>query len=228
MDNVREIRMDGTTPATEFEVRASTYPEDAEVTSGGSSPKSSAITVADRYGAAGAAAALAAFAAEHPDIVRYENRSRWHLECVNPAATPRPGRRFLKNWERDPAAEVSDGWLSNIAADGNNLMDDLEWEPRYCATPRRHFPCPSCAAGLAERYSRYGGFYSCPACEFKTNFGTKKAAAIEAAATITGWCGTLLEVRYNNNGVPYPGCKTCDPAYKSPTVNDIYYGRRSR
>jgi hypothetical protein len=57
--------------------------------------------------------------------------------------------------------------------------------------------------------------------------GTKKAGAIEQAATVTGWCGTRLEVRYNNNGVPYPGCKTCDPGYKSPTAGDVYYGRRS-
>ena len=85
---------------------------------------------------------------------------------------------------------------------------------------------PVVHGNLDERVGKFGGFYTCRACGFKTSMGTKKATAIEQATAITGWCGTKLVVRYNNNGVPYPGCPTCDPHHKSPTVNDVYYGRR--
>jgi hypothetical protein len=212
--------MTNTATATRFEIRARLWPE--HMPPAGTPAESEHITAA--YDRATAAEALAAFAADHPEVVKYG--SRWNFECVIPAATPRPPRRFLLNWERDRDAEVSDGWLSNIAANGNNLMDTLEWEPEFCSHPHRKFPCPSCGGSLAERWGKFGGFYTC-GCGFKTSMGTKKAAAIEDAATVTGWCGTKLEVFYNNNGVPYPGCKTCNPKYgKGPTVNDIYYGKR--
>jgi hypothetical protein len=217
--------MTDTTTVTRYEVRASIWPEHTEPTDSGSHLKAGKVEVAGAYETAGAAAALAAFNAEHPEIFQMPRGGKWHVKCVIPATTPRPDRRYQMNWEKDPDAEVSDGWLSNIAAAGNNLKDELEWEPEFCHRPHRRFPCPGCGDKLAELWSKYGGFYSCPRCGFKTSFGTKKAKAIEAAATIAGFCGTKLEVRYNNNGVPYPGCKTCDPKYKSPTVNDVYYGR---
>jgi hypothetical protein len=218
---------DGNTAApaiTRYEIRASLLPEHAEPTESGSYAKIAVTKTNVICDAANAAVALAVFADYYPEIVKYG--SRWSFECVKPATTPRPPRRFLLNWEKDRDAEVSDGWLSNIAANGNNLMDDLEWEPRFCSEPRRHFPCPDCTQSLALRYSKFGGFYSCPSCGFKTGGTTRKAAAIEEAATIAAWCGALLVVRYNNNGVPYPGCPACDRDYESPTPNSLYYGRR--
>ena len=152
----------------------------------------------------------------------------WHLTAFIPSALSRPARHLM-NWEKDPDAEVSDGWLSNIAAAGSNLTDELEWQPQFCTRAHAVTPCPGCADGqLATRWSKWGGFYSCGSCGWKTGLGTRKGQAATAATRITGWCGALLEVRYNRNGVPYPGCPACDPRYRCPTADDVYYGRRPR
>jgi hypothetical protein len=209
--------------AVTYEVRAVKWGRPAGIPAGQPVPLEREIT--EQYTVAAPAGALAAFAAAHPDVTVYGFTRRWDLKLVIPGQGERPTRRLM-NWEKDPDAEVSDGWLSNIAAAGNSLADDLEWEPEFCHRVRWHLPCPSCDAGLAERYGKFGGFFTCDACGWKTGTGTKKAQGVEARAAITGWCGTLLEVRYNDNGVPYLGCKTCDPKYRCPTVNDVYYGRR--
>jgi hypothetical protein len=180
-----------------------------------------------RYTVTSAVEALVAFAADRPDICTFDvGRQGWQLECVTPGVGVRPARRLM-NWERNPDAEVSDGWLSNIAAAGNSLADRLVWEPQFCARAHWSIPCPGgCGGELRELSGRqWGSFYRCPGCDWKTGVTTKKAAAAEANARRTGWCGTPLEVRYNRNGVPYAGCPTCAPDYEAPTVNDVYYGR---
>jgi hypothetical protein len=115
--------------ATRFEIRAVRWLP-GEVPAGQPHP---CERIAADYDRVTATDALAAFAAGRPEAAAYG--SRWDLTCVIPATTPPPERRFLMNWERHPDAEVSGGWLSNIAAAGNNLMDRLEWEPEFCATP---------------------------------------------------------------------------------------------
>ena len=130
------------------------------------------------------------------------------------------------NWEKDPDAEVSDGWLSNIAAAGNSLADQLEWQPQFCAAAHRMTPCPGCTGGeLTPHWGKWGGFYTCRSCGWKAGLNSRKGQAASAATRITGWCGAPLGVRYNHHGVPYAGCPACDPSYKSPTVNKVYYGR---
>jgi hypothetical protein len=123
------------------------------------------------------------------------------------------------NWERNPDAEVSDGWLSNIAARGGNLADRLEWEPEFCTRPHWLIPCPDCGRPLQDRQGRYGDFYACTGCDWKTSVKTKKAKAVNAAARITGWCGTRPVVRYSHLGVPYPGCPACASGYRHPTLS---------
>lgn len=174
------------------------------------------------------AAALARFAEDLPHVAAA--RSDWYLEAYIPSLLPRPDKHLL-NWEKNPDAEVSDGWLSNIAASGNTLADELEWQPKFCTRAHTFTPCPDCSTGpdgeskLAERYGKYGAFYTCGRCGWQTGRNTAKGKAAAAATRITGWCGHLLEVRYNNNGIPYPGCPACYPAYRSPTVSEIRYGR---
>jgi hypothetical protein len=212
------------TTLTTFEIRADRWIHGCHVPAG----QHAAIerTEPARYSAMDAAAALAAFAADRPDICTHDvNRQGWRLTCVTPGAGEPPTRRLM-NWEKDPDAEVSDGWLSNIAAAGNNLADRLEWEPQFCTHAHRLIPCPACGQPLREFSSKWGGFYRCTACGWKAGTTTKKAGSAEAQARIAGWCGTPLEVRYNQHGVPYPGCPTCDPNHRPATVNDIYHGRR--
>ncbi len=207
---------------TTFEIRALRWVRGVEVQVGQKAP---AERVTLSYPAADAAAALAAFAADRPDICTHDvGRQGWQLTVVIPGEGERPARRLM-NWEKNPDAEVSDGWLSNIAAAGNSLKDKLEWEPEFCSVARRFTPCPSCGEALQEFWGKFGGFYRCTACSFKAGISTKKAKAAEAQTLIAGWCGAKLVVRYNNNGVPYAGCPACHPEYRSPTVNDIRYGR---
>lgn len=191
-------------------------------------PREHGERVAARYQVTCAAAALAAFAAERPDICGYHvGRQGWQLKVVIPGVGEPPERRLL-NWERDPNAEVSDGWLSNIAAMANTLQDRLEWEPQFCPRPHWFTPCPGCGSALAERYGKWGAFYSCSACGQTMGVDTKKGKAAESAARIIGWCGTLLEVRYGHFGNPYAGCPACAPTYRHPTVDDLHYGRSRR
>jgi hypothetical protein len=105
------------------------------------------------------------------------------------------------------AAELHEGWLARAAF-------------------AREAAPPTDDAGL--RMDRIDRFYRCTACDWKAGITTKKAKDAEAEATITGWCGTRLEVRYNHLGVPYAGCPACHPEYKHPTVNDLYYGTSRR
>lgn len=210
-----------TTLATTYEVRARRRVDGNPGKSGSTQQAVQVERTTARYAVADAAAALAAFAVDRPDICTSEaNRQGWHLVCVIPGAGERPARRLM-NWERDPDAEVSDGWLSNIAAAGNNLADRLLWEPEFCTKAHRHVPCPACGEPLGDFWGKWGGFYRCPTCGWKAGITTKKARAAEARTRLTGWCGTPLEVRYNRNGVPYAGCSSCDPAHRSPTVNDL-------
>jgi hypothetical protein len=175
------------------------------------------------YEVAGPVDALTRFAEAFPAIPLDHD---WHLKAYTPSPLPRP-ERHLKNWERDPDAEVSDGWLSNLAASANTLADELAWQSQYCTRAHKRTPCPGCETGqLAERTGKFGAFWSCTSCEWHTSAGTKKGLAAAEHTFVTGWCGTLLEVRYGHLGNPYPGCKTCDPEYKSPTVDDLRYGRR--
>jgi hypothetical protein len=121
---------------------------------------------------------LTAFAAAFPHVVA--DRAGWHLDAYTPSAMPRP-KRHLRNLERDPGAEVSDGWLSNIAAARNNLADDLEWQPQYCTHAHTVTPCPGCKDGhLATRWSKWGSFFSCAACGWKTGLDTKKGRGADA------------------------------------------------
>jgi hypothetical protein len=212
----------GSTPAAPavFEVRGLRWPGGSDA-GDGTVP---AERLAARYEAAGAAAALAAFAADRPDVCGPGvNRRGWRLTCVIPGQGDPPARRLM-NWEKNPDAEVSDGWLSNIAAQANSLADRLEWEPRFCTRASWLTPCPACGQPLREQAGKWGGFYRCTACDWKAGVTTKKARAAEARATIAGWCGARLEVRYSHLGVPYPGCPACHPRYRHPTVSDIRYG----
>lgn len=173
------------------------------------------------YAVPGAADALAAFAAGHPDICA--PGSGWHLRCVIPGHGNPPARQLM-NWERNPLAEAADGLLSNLAAQAASLAARLDWEPEFCSTARRIIPCPSCGGTLQTRTGRYESFYECP-CGWKTGTGTRKGRAARAGSRITGWCGTRLALRYSDLGVPYPGCPACDPGYKDPAASKIIDGR---
>lgn len=211
--------------ATVFEVRATRSHDDGPEPGPDGEQKISVQRVTERYQVPDAAAALAAFAAARPETVAPETRQDWHLTCVIPARDERPERRRM-NWEEDPFREVSDGWLSNLAAQGSNLRDQLTWEPEFCTRAHWIVPCPDCGQPLQERYGKWGGFLACPGCGWKTGLATRKGKAAGAAARITGWCGGLLVVRYSDLGVPYAGCPACDPGYEHPAVNDLRYGKR--
>ena len=181
------------------------------------------VTATCVYTAATARDAMGLFAAAHPE---YATWGWWHdrmLTVVIPGQGE-PPQRHLKNWERDPAAEVSDGWLTNMCAGINNVADRLEWEPEFCHQATWRIPCPDYGGELHEITGRFGAFYRCRACEFKTSARTRKAKTAEAAATVVRWCGTRLVLMINNNGIGYGGCPDCNPGYKSPTVNQILYG----
>lgn len=159
-----------TTPATcTYEVRAThLLPTDEPVPAGTPRP---AEHLTERYATATAAEALAAFAAAHPE---YATWGYWHdryLKVVT-AGRGEPPKRHLKNWERDPDAEVSDGWLTNMCAGINNVAAHLEWEPQFCHTITWRIPCPACPGELYEIAGRHGAFYCCRSCDFKTSYGT--------------------------------------------------------
>lgn len=149
-----------------------------------------------------AAALMAFFASElGSDLARLRTG---RLECVVAATGPRPERRLM-NWERDPMAEVSDGYLSNLAASHANLAADLAWRPRYCAQVLTRHRCPSCELNMVTRNGRYGPFLTCR-CGVSFGPTTKKAAAAEI---VDGFCGEALRPRTNHLGVPYAGCDRC-------------------
>jgi hypothetical protein len=176
------------------------------------------------YTAASAQAAMVLFAAEHSE---YATWGWWHdrlLTVVIPGQGE-PPKRHLRNWERDPDAEVSDGWLTNMCAGINNVDDHLQWEPEFCHAITWRIPCPACPGELRELTGGWGAFYRCRSCDFKTSAGTKKAKAAEAKATVVRWCGTRLVLMINNNGIGYGGCPACRPGYQSPTLNQIVYRR---
>jgi hypothetical protein len=176
------------------------------------------------YTATSAAAALVLFAAEHPEYATWG----WWRDRLLTVVIPgqgEPPERHLKNWERDPDAEVSDGWLTNMCAGINTVDDCLQWEPEFCHRPIWRIQCPDCAGELFELTGEFGAFYRCRSCSFKTSAVTRKAKAAEAKATVVRWCGARLVLMINNNGIGYGGCPACYPDYKSPTLNRIVYGR---
>jgi hypothetical protein len=178
------------------------------------------------YTADSAQAAMAQFAAEHPEYAVFGWWRDRMLTVVIPGQGELP-QRHLKNWERDPDAEVSDGWLTNMCADINNADDRLKWEPEFCHRHTWRIPCPDCGGDLREHTGQWGAFYRCQSgsCSFKTSAGTKKAKAAELQATVVRWCGTRLVLMINNNGIGYGGCPACHPGYQSPTFNQLVYGR---
>ena len=132
------------------------------------------------------------------------------FECRRKPTTPRLEAR-PRNYERDPQAEVGDGFLSNLGADYGNMRRELEWEPRY------HFhvtawwmPCPSCGrTPMAGPFSgRFGMFMRCdnPYCNKTMGLWTKK---FRKAARPTRFCGERMTVVTSNCGVPYTGCNKC-------------------
>lgn len=170
-----------------------------------------------------AADALARFFAEElgSDLARLRSGT---VQCTTPGEGERPGR-ILMNWERDPMAEVSDGWLSNIAASGANLAADLEWEPRYCAQVLTTFACPSCAQAMARRKGRFGSFLTCEHCGLRMGAHTKKA---KAAERVKGFCGTALRLHFNHLGVPYAGCDSCgEHLDERKSISELFGSRPS-
>lgn len=183
------------------------------------------VPAAYAYTAASPQAAMAQFAAEHPEYATWG----WWLDRLLTVVVPgqgEPPQRHLKNWERDPDAEISDGWLTNMCAGISNVEDHLNWEPEFCHRPAWRIPCPACPGELRELTGKYGAFYRCQSCLFKTSAGTKKAKAAEARATVVRWCGTRLVLMINDNGIGYAGCPVCHPEYQPPTINHVYYGKR--
>lgn len=183
-----------------------------------------AIPAAYAYAAASPQAAITQFASEHPEYATFG----WWRDRLLTVVIPgqgEPPQRHLKNWERDPDAEVSDGWLTNMCAGISNVEDHLLWEPEFCHAATWRIPCPGCDGELRELTGQFGAFYLCRSCSFKTSAGTRKAKAAEAEATVVRWCGTRLVLMINNNGIGYGGCPECHPDYKSPTLNKIIYGR---
>ena len=187
-----------------------------------------AIPATYAYTATSPQAAMTQFAAEHPEYATFG----WWLDRTLTVVIPgqgEPPQRHLKNWERDPDAEVSDGWLTNMCAGINNVEDHLNWEPEFCHRPTWRIPCPDCNDELRELTGQFGAFYRCQSrsCSFKTSAGTRKAKAAEAKATVVRWCGTRLVLMINNNGIGYGGCPACYPDYEAPTLNKLVYGSYS-
>lgn len=132
---------------------------------------------------------------------------------------------MLRNYEKDPDAEVSDGWLSNIAADISNARAQLESVPEY-HIKRTEFLVCSCGREIAPRVSKFGAYYPCD-CGAKWNPNTKKAAALRRIYRYS--CGEEMTVTVNNFGVPYnacPKCHTQDVARMHRPVGDLVRGYR--
>jgi hypothetical protein len=209
-----------TAPAVTYEFRTILLVRgEGDPVSAGRKPVSAAYA----YAAATPQAAMDLFAAGHPEYAVFGWWRDRMLKVVIPGHGE-PPRRHLKNWERNPDAEASDGWLTNMCAGINNVEDHLNWEPEFCHAATWRIPCPGCDGELRELTGRFGAFYRCQSCEFKTSAGTRKANAAEAKATVTRWCGTRLVLRINHNGIGYGGCPECHPEYKSPTLSNIVYG----
>jgi hypothetical protein len=185
-------------------------------------PKPVRVTCA--YTAASPQAAMAQFAADHPEYAVFGWWRDRMLTVVIPGQGE-PPRRHLKNCERDPDAEAGDGWLTNMRAGISNVEDHLNWEPEFRHGITWRIPCPACTGDLFEITGKFGAFYRCRSCEFKASATTRKAKAAEAQAAVVRWCGTRLVLMINRNGIGYGGCPACHPGYKSPIVNDTYYGR---
>jgi len=132
--------------------------------------------------------------------------------------------RMLRNYEKDHDAEVSDGWLSNMAADISNVRAEQECRPEYHAKRTEFLICP-CGRELSPRFSKFGTYYPCE-CGAKWNPNTKKAAALKRVYRYS--CGREMAVTVNNGGVPYITCEECNPreasAIRRP-VGDFISGR---
>lgn len=137
------------------------------------------------------------------------------FECCCKPTGPRP-EVALRNYEKDPMAEVGEGFLSNLGADFGNLRRQLEWEPRY------HFhavswemPCPSCGrTPMAGPFKgRFGMFMRCenPYCNKTVGMWTKK---FRKTARPTRFCGERMSVVVNGLGMPYAGCARCYGRYE--------------
>jgi hypothetical protein len=153
-----------------------------------------------------ASSAIAAFIAERlgGDASRW--LAAWHRTVVIPGDGDAP-ERMLMNYEKDPNAEVADGWLSNLAAAFGNLSQSLAWQPEFCTTGIFEVRCPRDGSVLREIHGRYGVFVSCQ-CGWKASRGTKK---YDANRHFIRWCGTKLIASVNHLGVPYRACPSCSP-----------------
>ncbi|KWW97419.1 hypothetical protein LI90_4391 (plasmid) [Carbonactinospora thermoautotrophica] len=187
------------------------------------------VWVEQTYTVAHPREALQRFAQEFPEVVRLNDAAvpaAW-ITAWTPGRGPRPEERLM-NWERDPDAEVSDGWLSNMAAAVTNLRNQLEWEPRYCTRATVYVPCPGCvqldgsSTLLTRKLGRYGAYYQCGACGWKTGARTRKARQAHERAYIAGWCGATLYAGVNPSGVPITLCGECDRGYRWPTAGQLY------
>lgn len=131
---------------------------------------------------------------------------------------------FAPNWMRDPDAEVSDGYLSNMAGEWAAERRELEWQPRFHAYRHRYVSCPECGLEMRQLESRWGAFFRCR-CGAKVSFGTK---VYRARLRFLGFCGERLVATVNNMGVPYAGCPACDPSigerHQAP-IGDFMAGR---
>jgi len=124
----------------------------------------------------------------------------WHdrmLTVVTPGRGE-PPRRHLKDWERDPDAEVSDGWLSNMCAGTGDVDDRLTWEPEFCHRPTWRIPCPDCDSELRARTGQWDAFYRCRSCSFRPPPGPRRRRPPRPRPTVVRWCGTRLVLMINN------------------------------
>jgi DNA-directed RNA polymerase subunit RPC12/RpoP len=128
-----------------------------------------------------------------------------YLECFS-GGEGTPPARHLRNWEKDPFAEVADGFWNNIAADYATAEDLLKWRPEYHAMALWRVVCPECGREMVRHESQWGRFFRCHGCGAKFGEGTRKHRANRA---LIGFCGEPMTVMMGRNGGSGPGCEKC-------------------
>lgn len=119
---------------------------------------------------------------------------------------PKP-EMMLRNYEKDPMAEVEDGWLTNMCADITNAKQELAHRPSFHAKRSDYLLC-TCGQNVQEHQTRYGGLFSCT-CGKRWWARTKKTQARPKVYRYS--CGRPLVVTVNSGMVPYETCPHCYP-----------------